>query len=98
MLRTLHNPRYAGAFAYGQSRGRKTPEGRMTVEKLPREQWTVLIHDAHPGYINWETFEANQQALALNAAAHARENERGPPAKAPLCCRAWPSAVAAEDV
>ena len=83
VLRTLHNPRYAGAFAYGQSRGRKTPEGRMTVEKLPREQWTALIHDAHPGYINWETFEANQQALALNAAAHARENERGPAREGP---------------
>jgi hypothetical protein len=83
VLRTLHNPRYAGAFAYGQSRGHKTPEGRMTVEKLPREQWTVLIHDAHPGYISWETFEANQQALALNAAAHARENERGPAREGP---------------
>ncbi|MGO9148865.1 MAG: recombinase family protein, partial [Acidimicrobiales bacterium] len=83
VLRTLHNPRYAGAFAYGQSRGRKTPEGRMTVEKLPREQWTALIHDAHPGYISWETFEANQQALALNAAAHARENERGPAREGP---------------
>jgi DNA invertase Pin-like site-specific DNA recombinase len=83
VLRTLHNPRYAGAFAYGQSRGRKTPEGRTTVEKLPREQWTALIHDAHPGYINWETFEANQQALALNAAAHARENERGPAREGP---------------
>ena len=83
VLRTLHNPRYAGAFAYGQSRGRKIPEGRMTVEKLPREQWTALIHDAHPGYINWETFEANQQALALNAAAHARENERGPAREGP---------------
>ena len=69
----------------------------MTVEKLPREQWTALIHDAHPGYISWETFEANQQALALNAAAHARETNAARPAKAPLCCRAWPSAVAAED-
>jgi DNA invertase Pin-like site-specific DNA recombinase len=83
VLRTLHNPRYAGAFAYGQSRGRKTPEGRMTVEKLPREQWTALIHDAHPGYISWETFETNQRALALNAAAHARENQRGPAREGP---------------
>ena len=28
VLRTLHNPRYAGAFAYGQRRTRKTPDGR----------------------------------------------------------------------
>lgn len=30
VLRTLHNPRYAGAFAYGRRRNRKTPDGKMT--------------------------------------------------------------------
>ena len=38
-LRTLHNPRYAGAFVYGQRRTRKTPDGRTTTRQLPREQW-----------------------------------------------------------
>src|SRR5215207_5593009 len=36
VLRTLHNPRYAGAFAYGQRRTRKTPDGKTTTRELPR--------------------------------------------------------------
>ena len=83
VLRTLHNPRYAGAFVYGQSRGRKTLDGRITSEKVPRDQWTALIHDAHPGYIAWEQFETNQQTLAANAAAHARDGDRGPAREGP---------------
>lgn len=83
VLRTLHNPRYAGAFAYGQSRTRKNPDGRITSEKLPREQWTALIRDAHPGYITWEQFETNLGLLAANAAAHARDAASSPPREGP---------------
>jgi DNA invertase Pin-like site-specific DNA recombinase len=83
VLRTLHNPRYAGAFVYGRNRGRKTLDGKLTTEKVPRDQWTALIPDAHPGYITWEQFEANQQTLAVNAAAHAREHDRGPARQGP---------------
>jgi predicted DNA-binding transcriptional regulator AlpA len=36
------------------------------VRKLPREQWAVLIRDHHPGYIDWETYEANQRRLGQN--------------------------------
>jgi hypothetical protein len=32
-----------------------------------RDKWTVLIHDHHPGYISWETYERNQQMIADNA-------------------------------
>ena len=49
VLRTLHNPRYAGAFVFGRRRARKTPEGKTILQELPREQWTALIPDAHPG-------------------------------------------------
>jgi DNA invertase Pin-like site-specific DNA recombinase len=83
VLRTLHNPRYAGAFAYGRLRGRKSVDGKITTEKVPRENWTALILDAHPGYITWEQFERNQEALAANAAAHAREGGRGPAREGP---------------
>ena len=58
VLRTLHNPRYAGAFVYGQRRTRKTPDGRTTTRQLPREQWTSLIHDQHPGYLTWGAVRA----------------------------------------
>jgi DNA invertase Pin-like site-specific DNA recombinase/DNA-binding transcriptional regulator YiaG len=83
VLRTLHNPRYAGAFAYGRLRTHKNMDGKLRTEKVPREDWTALIHDAHPGYITWEQFELNQEALAANAAAHAREGERGPAREGP---------------
>jgi DNA invertase Pin-like site-specific DNA recombinase/DNA-binding transcriptional regulator YiaG len=83
VLRTLHNPRYAGAFVYGRNRGRKTIDGKITVEKVPRDQWTALIHDAHVGYITWEQFELNQKLLAANAAAHARDGAAGPAREGP---------------
>jgi len=82
-LRTLHNPRYAGAFVYGQRRTRKTPDGRTTTRQMPREEWTVLIPDAHPGYLTWEQFEHNQQLLASNAYAHGTDRAAGPAREGP---------------
>ncbi len=83
VLRTLHNPRYAGAFAYGKSRQTKTPDGKTTTEKLPRDQWTALIPDAHPGYVTWEQFETNEQTLAANAQAHGTDRTAGPAREGP---------------
>ena len=36
------------------------------VRLVPREQWEVLIPDHHPGYISWETYEANTARLRGN--------------------------------
>ena len=63
----LHNPRYAGAFFYGRTRHRRMPDGRHISSKLPREEWTALVRDAHEGYITWEQFERNQEVLRANA-------------------------------
>lgn len=57
VLRTLDNPRYAGAFVYGRRREARTPDGKKTFLTVPREQWTALFTDAHPGYLSWEQFE-----------------------------------------
>ncbi len=75
----LHNPRYAGAFAYGRSRSRRRPGGGVETRRVPREEWTVLLRDAHPGYITWERFEQNQRQLRDNAQAHATVQRRGAP-------------------
>jgi DNA invertase Pin-like site-specific DNA recombinase len=83
VLRSLHNPRYAGAFVYGRHRTRKTTEGKTSTHELPREQWTALIHDAHPGYLSWERFEINQRQLAANARAHGTERTAGPAREGP---------------
>ena len=65
-LDTLHHPRYAGAFCYGRSRSWKDAEGRRHTQQLPREQWRFLKPDAHPGYLSWEQFLANQKRLSEN--------------------------------
>ncbi|MBD0281449.1 MAG: recombinase family protein [Thermoleophilaceae bacterium] len=82
VLRTLHNPRFAGAFAYGQRRTRKGAEGKTTTRQVPREQWT-LIKDAHPGYISFEQYEHNLKTLAANATAHGTDRAGGPAREGP---------------
>ena len=77
VLRTLHNPRYAGAFAYGRRREAVAANGKKTFQALPREQWTALIPGAHPGYITWEAYEANQKMLLGNAAARGTDRAAG---------------------
>lgn len=71
ILGVLNNPAYAGAYAYGKSRCEQYLDENGTLRKrirqLPREQWAVLIRDHHPGYIDWATFEMNQDRLARNA-------------------------------
>lgn len=79
VLRALHNPRYAGAFCFGRTRTRKRIDGTIVIETLPREEWTVLLPDAHPGYVTWEHFEANLKRLRDNAQAHGAERRKSPP-------------------
>jgi len=79
----LHNPFYAGAYAYGRSRWRKQPDGRCCPEHLPQDQWLVLIRDAHPGYISWQEFESNLQRLRASAKAVGFERSAGPPREGP---------------
>ena len=78
VLRTLHNPRYAGAFAYGRRRERLATNGKKTYQPVPREQWIALIRDAHPGYISWDQYETNQKLLLANAHRARRRPRRRP--------------------
>jgi DNA invertase Pin-like site-specific DNA recombinase len=66
-LRVLHNPRYAGAYAYGRTKIRKSSSGGIAYSRRERDQWHALLKDAHPGYISWDEFEANEARLAGNA-------------------------------
>jgi DNA invertase Pin-like site-specific DNA recombinase len=84
VLRTLHNPRYAGAFVYGQRREARNPAtGKKTMVTVPREQWFAFIPDAHPGYLSFDQYEANQAMLLANAQAHGRERDKGPAREGP---------------
>jgi DNA invertase Pin-like site-specific DNA recombinase len=83
VLSVLHNPRYAGAYFYGRRREVKGLNGQVRTIFKPRDQWTVFIPDAHPGYLSLETFEVNQRRLAANAAARGEDRRAGPPREGP---------------
>jgi hypothetical protein len=71
IVQLLHNPLYAGAYAFGR-RGERTRivDGRAvktTGHNKAMAAWNVLIRDHHEGYIDWERFEENQRMLLENA-------------------------------
>jgi DNA invertase Pin-like site-specific DNA recombinase len=82
-LWVLHNPRFAGAFFFGRSRQRRHGDRSGTFQKLPREEWTALIPNAHVGYISWDEFESNQRRLHENSQAHGSDRRRSPPREGP---------------
>ena len=80
VLGILHNPRYAGAYVFGRTRQRKVrSSGQARYRRLPREEWKVFLPDAHPGYITWEQFEANQEALRASAHCIGTDRRRSAP-------------------
>lgn len=81
-LKMLRNPRYAGAFAYGRTRTRRTPEGQTRTRQLPRTEWQVLLPDAHEAYITWAQYESNLRRLSENAQAYGADR-RSPPREGP---------------
>jgi DNA invertase Pin-like site-specific DNA recombinase len=76
----LHNPAYAGAFAYGRKTAHpeRRPGQRGRAVRQPLEAWTALHHDRYPAYISWAQYLANQQRLADNASSFA-QRARGAP-------------------
>lgn len=66
----LTSPVYAGAYAYGKTRQERylDENGRVRkrLKRLPRSQWGVLLIGHHQGFIDWETYEANQARIARN--------------------------------
>jgi DNA invertase Pin-like site-specific DNA recombinase len=66
----LHNPAYAGAFAYGRRQvdpTRRDPArpaaGRV---RKPMSEWLHLQQDVYPAYITWEQYLANQERIHQN--------------------------------
>ncbi|MBP0447896.1 recombinase family protein [Roseomonas sp. SSH11] len=75
VLQILQRPSYAGAYVWGQRRQdptrRRAGTARAATVRVAVEQWPVCLRDAHPGYIGWEEFMANQKRLSDNAARRA---------------------------
>src|SRR5262249_11881492 len=70
LIRLLHNPTYAGAYAYGQKEydpfGRSPTNGKARVHPRPLEEWPVCLQGVYPAYITWQQFVHNQAALRGN--------------------------------
>lgn len=84
VLSILKNPAYAGAYVYGRHvqdpRRRRSGSPRSgTVTRSPAD-WPVCLLDAHPGYIGWEEFMANQKRLSDNG-NHYDAGQHGVPRK-----------------
>ena len=58
------------AYTYGQSQQERYVDEngvvRKRVRQLPRSEWSVLITEHHPGYIDWPTYEENLERIAGN--------------------------------
>lgn len=65
-MRTLKNPRYAGVYAYGQRRYRRTATGVKVQRNRECCDWFACIPNAHPGYITWERYQENLRLLENN--------------------------------
>ena len=65
-LRTLNNPRYAGVYAYGRRRYRRTAEGKKVERRRQSSDWIACIPNAHPGYITWDQYQENLRILESN--------------------------------
>lgn len=66
----LHNPIYAGYYAYGRRQveaGRKVA-GRPSTGRVVRgmDEWLVVLPDRMPAYISVEQYEANLARMAAN--------------------------------
>jgi len=79
VLEVLHNPRYSGAFVYGRRRTSYNADLKQVQLQLKREDWQVLIRDAHPGYISWDEFERNELTLQRNAVGFSTSLRGGAP-------------------
>jgi DNA invertase Pin-like site-specific DNA recombinase len=66
----LTNPFYAGVYVYGRTQQSSYIDDnghiRKRITQRPRAEWPVFIRDHHKGYIDWDTFEANQKRLSQN--------------------------------
>jgi DNA invertase Pin-like site-specific DNA recombinase/uncharacterized protein YndB with AHSA1/START domain len=78
---TLSHPAYAGAYVYGRTRKERYLDAsgvlRLRSRRLPRDQWEVLIPDHHPGFIDWDTYLANQARIGTNIRPRARQPGTG---------------------
>jgi DNA invertase Pin-like site-specific DNA recombinase len=91
VLKTLRNPRSAGAFCSGRTPPLKHPDGSLHLESIPQEQWPFLVRNAHAGYLSWEEDEANLQQVRATRQAQGEDRRHGPAREGPAVLQGWGS-------
>ena len=95
LIDMLHNPPYAGVYAYGrrsvEPSGRqpgRPDTGRRRGHDL--DNGVIVLRDRMPAYLSWDRYMANLERMKANRSEH-----QGVPATARPCCRVFWSAAAA---
>jgi len=77
----LTHPVYAGAYVYGKTRLQRyvDEQGELKVRRrvLPQDQWQVCIPGHHTGYLDWDTYQANQARIGANTRPRAHQPGTG---------------------
>ncbi len=77
----LTHPVYAGAYVYGKTKFERYVDENGTLKTrrraLPAGQWQVLIPGHHTGYIDWDTYQANQARIGANTRPRAHQPGTG---------------------
>ena len=90
VIQILKNPAYAGAYVYGRRRPdplrRQPGSERIGTVAVAPEDWSICLKDAHPAYVDWDEFMANEGSWRTMLVSMMRG---GPAhlARAALCCR-----------
>jgi hypothetical protein len=58
-------------------------DGDCVIERVPQEEWEVLIREKHAGYIDWDEYERNQRRLQDNCQAYGTDRRKSPPREGP---------------
>jgi DNA invertase Pin-like site-specific DNA recombinase len=72
LIDMLHNPIYAGCYAYGRRPQKKILVGgeiRCVRPSSDPQDWPVRIEGAHRGYITWAVYMSNVSRLRDNSAS-----------------------------
>jgi DNA invertase Pin-like site-specific DNA recombinase/predicted DNA-binding transcriptional regulator AlpA len=77
----LTHPAYAGAYVYGKTRVQRYVDehGAMRTRRraIPQDQWQVFLPNHHTGYIDSDTYHANQVRIAANNRPRAHQPGTG---------------------
>src|SRR5207247_3941521 len=86
ILQTLSHPIYAGVYAFGRTKQTfevdplNPVKVRTRRQRVPRDEWRVLIQDHHPAYIAFDRYLQIQDQIRSNTAMNGKDDDfaKGP--------------------